>query len=231
MAETRKPRPSRQPVVRPLSRATGRPCARPGCPSPSRATLTFSYATQEVWLEPLRDEPPPHAYDLCPAHADRTQPPKGWTLVDERSDDADGAGSSGEFGGERTVAVLAAALHGRRPLPEQPDSDDPLREALEELQAVELPDAGGDIVDDLRLVDRETRRRRRAAAMEAIDGDGIRSTVEQARRAAADLVRGSSPRRGTAPGRPVPAANDRPDDARPGRHDDDHDHEDPATLW
>lgn len=223
MGETSEPRPSQQAVVRPLSRATGRPCARPGCPSPSRATLTFSYEKREAWLGPLREDRPPHAYDLCGAHADRTRPPRGWGFVDQRPADPAHVDTD-ELGGERTVAVLAAALHAGHPPPEDPDGDDPLREALEELQAVELP-LPGDEGRDLRLVDPETRRRRREeAAGEAVPGDGIASTVARARAAAGDLVRDRS-RPTSAPGRQVPAA-----EAREGAADADRD-EGPATLW
>ena len=230
MAQTSEHQPSDRGVVRPLSRAAGRPCARPGCPSPSRATLTFSYEKREAWLGPLREERPPHGYDLCAAHADRTQPPRGWRFVDDRPDED--AAADTELGGEHTVAVLAAALHGRKPLPGTPDTDgDPLREALEELQAVSLPLPGQEADRDLRLVDPEERRRRREEAEDAVPGDGIRSTVERARRAADELVRGSGPARdrawpepeatGGAPGRQVPAAARDEGDDDPG----------PATLW
>lgn len=220
MAEMSDQRPTQQPVVRPLSRATGRPCARPGCPSPSRATLTFSYADRQAWLGPLREDRPPHAYDLCVAHADRTEPPRGWRFQDQRpSDPEEPAGR--ELGGERTVAVLAAALHGGRPLPEDPDADDPLREALEELQAIELPSPAEVSTGDLRLVDAETRRRRREEAALPVGDDGIRDTVARARRAAGDLVRGPARNEEAAPGRQVPAAEER----RAG------DDEGPATLW
>lgn len=130
-------------VVRPLSRAAGRPCSRPGCPSPARATLTFAYGTRDARLQALTEQPSPQAYDLCGSHADRTTPPHGWSLHDDRpSEDAlDGSGSV-ELGGERTVAVLAAALrgtaspHGADADLEDDEDEDPLRAALEELQAV-----------------------------------------------------------------------------------------------
>lgn len=155
MGEAR--RPARDAVVRPLSRAAGRPCARPGCPSPARATLGFRYHSREAWLAPLSDETIPAAYDLCATHADKTRPPHGWALVDERPDEDEptpgAAVSAAEFGGEQTVAVLAAAL---RSVPDTaaprrlsdvaddvPASDDEvdLREALAELQSVLVSEA------------------------------------------------------------------------------------------
>ncbi len=127
-------------VVRPLSRVAARPCARPGCPAPATATLNYRYSSREVWLLGLAPERIPGAYDLCRPHAERTQPPQGWELVDQRDGEDDLAGSdeqasapssprqrpSGarapaparDLGGEDTVAVLAAALHA------VPDDDD-----------------------------------------------------------------------------------------------------------
>lgn len=168
---------ARDAVVRPLSRAAGRPCARPGCPVPARATLSFRYATREAWVETLGDEPSPATYDLCAGHADRTRPPHGWALVDQRpaeegrAADADHDG----IGGEHTVAVLAAALRAV-PAPDAPsprdvdpprDVDQPrdvadvtaeVRDALSELQAVarattpEPVDPSDDLADELELL-------------------------------------------------------------------------------
>jgi hypothetical protein len=133
-------------VVRPLSRATGRPCARPGCPVPASATLVFQYGARDARLRALTEEPTPATYDLCPSHADRTTPPNGWTFVDERPrEDTDGPDDP-QLGGDATIAVLTAALSGgdegaSPALDTSEDTLDPLRAALEELQAVA---AGGD---------------------------------------------------------------------------------------
>lgn len=98
-------------VVRPLSRAASRRCARPGCPAPAQATLAFRYETREAFLGPLVDEAGPELYDLCTDHAGKTRPPYGWTLVDERPDEpTDGTPTADVLGSEHTVAVLAAAL-------------------------------------------------------------------------------------------------------------------------
>lgn len=104
-------------VVRPLSRAAGRPCSRPGCPAPAQATLTFRYDSREASLGELSADPTPAGYDLCATHADRTGPPRGWELVDARPDEADGSEA-----GDDTVAVLAAAL---RPDDAAPTDGDP----------------------------------------------------------------------------------------------------------
>jgi hypothetical protein len=113
-------------VVRPLSRAARRPCARPGCPSPAHASLVFSYRSREAWLDQLGD-PAPQSYDLCAPHAARTTAPRGWQLRDrrpvtERADD-DGVAATGPppLGGEHTVAVLAAALRAVPDLPASPE--------------------------------------------------------------------------------------------------------------
>ena len=113
-------------VVRPLSRRAERPCARPGCPAPARATLTFAYHQREAWIERLQDRSEPQAYDLCASHASRTGPPHGWTLRDRRPEEERRTDpppvTPVDLGGERTVAVLAAAL---RAVPGvAPESDD-----------------------------------------------------------------------------------------------------------
>lgn len=100
------PRPD---VVRPLSRAAARSCSRPGCPSPAAATLTFVYADRQVVIDDLADERIPSAYDLCVVHADRTAPPHGWELADERRD-PDVEVRTGAIGGARTVALIAEVL-------------------------------------------------------------------------------------------------------------------------
>lgn len=101
-------------VVHRLRPAGARACARPGCPDPAAATLTFRYAAQEAVVEVLVAEPRPQAYDLCVAHAARTSPPRGWTLRDRRPEDArrpvEPSRTPPDLGGDRTVAVLAAAL-------------------------------------------------------------------------------------------------------------------------
>ncbi|MDX1658065.1 MAG: DUF3499 family protein [Nitriliruptorales bacterium] len=135
--------PARDAVVRSIARASARPCARPGCPAPASATLSFRYSSREAWLGELRAEAVPETYDLCGTHADRTRPPHGWQLVDRRPVDTDEPGSEG-FGDERTVAVLKAALRGDAADPSPPleaappsaapaRSDDDLTEVLSAL--------------------------------------------------------------------------------------------------
>lgn len=108
-------------VVRPISRAADRRCSRPGCPTPARTTLTFQYGERRAVLAPLADDSTPEAYDLCAEHADRTGPPHGWTLEDERPADPAAAPDPDTLGSERTVAVLAAAL--QRDEPSEPTDD------------------------------------------------------------------------------------------------------------
>jgi hypothetical protein len=125
-------------VVRPLSRAATRRCARPGCPSPAQTTLTFAYDLREARLESLTPDPGPQVYDLCTDHADRTRPPNGWMLVDDRPEDVaapSGTQSPRDLGSEHTVAVLAAAL---RAAP---------RPATDDLQVDLLAEDSGDDAD------------------------------------------------------------------------------------
>ncbi len=94
--------------------ADERVCARPACRQPATATLGFSYAAREVELDALAQRRSPQTYDLCTVHAARTRPPHGWELRDRRPDDdrrRDVRGAvPADLGGDRTVAVLAAAL-------------------------------------------------------------------------------------------------------------------------
>jgi len=123
----------RDAVVRSLGRVVDRPCARPQCSTPARATLTFNYATRDVWLERLADDVRPQAYDLCLTHAARTRAPHGWQLRDrrpeeERLPDVPPA-TPADLGGDRTVAVLAAALRAVR----DPVSEDAVVDATSEV--------------------------------------------------------------------------------------------------
>lgn len=61
-----------------------RRCARPACGEPASATLTYRYASGEVWIGDLAPRHEPHAYDLCVRHADRLTVPGGWRLDDHR---------------------------------------------------------------------------------------------------------------------------------------------------
>ena len=63
---------------------------------------------------PLVPDGGPETYDLCGDHADRTRPPHGWTLRDDRPDEVPvSTPDASALGSERTVAVLAAALRGQ----------------------------------------------------------------------------------------------------------------------
>ncbi len=54
-----------------------------GCRWPAAATLSFRYASRQVWLLDL-GEPDPALYDLCPHHADALIVPRGWHRADQR---------------------------------------------------------------------------------------------------------------------------------------------------
>ena len=59
----------------------GRKCSRVGCQELAVATLTFVYADSTAVLGPLSPTNEPGTYDLCDSHAERTQPPVGWELI------------------------------------------------------------------------------------------------------------------------------------------------------
>lgn len=61
-------------------------CRRNACARPATSTLTFRYDTAQAWLSDLADEADPLRWDLCPTHAERLTVPKGWELVDARTD-------------------------------------------------------------------------------------------------------------------------------------------------
>lgn len=63
---------------------TPRSCRRPTCHWPATASLSYRYATSQVWLVDLTPAADPSLYDLCAAHADATTVPRGWERVDER---------------------------------------------------------------------------------------------------------------------------------------------------
>jgi hypothetical protein len=110
---------------------------------PANATLTFAYELRSARVGELSDEAMPEAYDLCGDHADRTKPPYGWSLTDERPDEPLQPGQRPrDLGSDRTVAVLAAALRGdpgveedllAMPDEDLPDPDDAADQALAEL--------------------------------------------------------------------------------------------------
>lgn len=101
-------------VVRPISRAATRRCSRPGCPSLATATLTFRYDEQHATLAALVPDSGPETYDLCGEHADRTRPPFGWSLRDDRPEEVPvDTPDVADLSSARTVAVLAAALRGQ----------------------------------------------------------------------------------------------------------------------
>ncbi|MFO7779759.1 MAG: DUF3499 family protein [Nitriliruptoraceae bacterium] len=129
-------------VVR-LPHPDRRACARPACPAPAVATLSFSYAERRVDLSLLLEQPEPQTYDLCTAHAARTRPPHGWQLRDRRPEDTrlpDARPSvPADLGGDRTVAVLAAAL---RAVPGAVSEDAALSPTAEIVPELPAPQAG-----------------------------------------------------------------------------------------
>lgn len=71
----------RSPAVSPSARH----CSRPGCAERATVTLTYEYGRSQVWLDDLRLNRDPHAYDLCRRHAARLSVPQGWHVADRRA--------------------------------------------------------------------------------------------------------------------------------------------------
>lgn len=95
-----------------------RSCRRPGCGWSATASLSFRYATSQVWLLDLSSTPDPSLYDLCTAHADTLTVPRGWEKVDERTLAVEeGAAGRALIAPHRTAAsepVAACRSEGRR---------------------------------------------------------------------------------------------------------------------
>lgn len=85
----------------------------------------MQYREQFAMLTDLTVEDTPERYDLCGAHADRTRPPRGWSLDDDRSEDGPVVPlHQGPRSVDDTVAILAAALHDQAPATLSPEPED-----------------------------------------------------------------------------------------------------------
>ena len=62
-----------------------RSCSKTACRWPAAASLSYRYATRQVWLLDLSPVADPSLYDLCPHHADALVVPNGWERVDDRT--------------------------------------------------------------------------------------------------------------------------------------------------
>jgi hypothetical protein len=59
-------------------------CMRSECQQPATAQLTYDYAGQLVWLQPLTHQAEPGEWPLCTRHAETMKVPRGWELIDDR---------------------------------------------------------------------------------------------------------------------------------------------------
>lgn len=133
-------------VVRPISRAATRRCSRPGCPSPASATLTFRYEQQHAKLVALVPDGGPETYDLCGEHANRTRPPFGWSLRDDRPEEVEvDTPDVADLSSARTIAVLAAALRGEGAQSEAPAGADVDTAALDAIVDQPFDDPSQDL--------------------------------------------------------------------------------------
>ncbi|MEY3325506.1 MAG: hypothetical protein RL694_393 [Actinomycetota bacterium] len=69
-----------------LPSVVGRRCTRSGCLSNAVMTLTYIYADSSAVLAPLSTFVEPHAYDLCEQHSEKLTVPKGWSVIQNKSD-------------------------------------------------------------------------------------------------------------------------------------------------
>ena len=62
-------------------------CSKPSCTRPGAVVLAYDYAERKAIIEdPTQGELSPHVYILCTKCAEKLRPPKGWELVDRRSE-------------------------------------------------------------------------------------------------------------------------------------------------
>ena len=60
-------------------------CSKPRCARPGSVALAYDYAGRRAILhDPPDGEMSPHLYALCVVCAEKLNPPRGWTLEDER---------------------------------------------------------------------------------------------------------------------------------------------------
>ncbi len=67
--------------------APRRSCSRQTCSRDAVCTLTYVYADSTAVIGALSARREPHAYDLCPVHADALTAPRGWRVVRLESPD------------------------------------------------------------------------------------------------------------------------------------------------
>ena len=65
----------------PDAAAPRRSCSKLTCNREAVCTLTYVYSDSTAVIGALSARREPHAYDLCPAHADALTAPRGWRIV------------------------------------------------------------------------------------------------------------------------------------------------------
>lgn len=60
-------------------------CRRPGCSRPAVVCITYDAVARQVWLDPIAGSHP-SGQPLCDDHALRLNAPRGWVVVDRRTD-------------------------------------------------------------------------------------------------------------------------------------------------
>ncbi|HVL99808.1 MAG TPA: DUF3499 family protein [Egibacteraceae bacterium] len=88
-------------------RHASRTCSRPACPAPATASLSYRYASGQVWIADLSPSPHPALYDLCARHADALTVPRGWQRVEQRSSLPDAAAPARPGRAEERAPVSA----------------------------------------------------------------------------------------------------------------------------
>lgn len=60
---------------------SSRRCSKTGCSAAAVATLTYVYADSTAVVGPLALRDEPGSYDLCAAHGEAMNSPRGWELI------------------------------------------------------------------------------------------------------------------------------------------------------
>ena len=91
----------------PDAAAPRRSCSKLTCNREAVCTLTYVYSDSTAVIGALSARREPHAYDLCPAHADALTAPRGWRIV--RLEAPGGWSRDAKSAMPKLAALLAAA--------------------------------------------------------------------------------------------------------------------------
>ncbi|WP_270254483.1 DUF3499 family protein [Kocuria marina] len=188
-----------------------RTCSKQMCNRDAVCTLTYVYSDSTAVIGALSARREPHAYDLCPVHADSLTAPKGWRVV--RLESPDG------WNHDDLDAVVEAV---------RPDEDPAPRRTARgtSLGAVRPPGAArpsgpsrsrGPVLRDVSYRGRDTDTRADGAA-DSTSAGGSTGTVGPTGIAGPTGAAGSDGSTGRVAGSEGPAGSVNPEGARAARH-------------